>query len=147
MDLNDLFFKINNNLINLGYTNIKNVSYEVLENSIKGYLIEKLNLEKTGEYVLTDLINQIANHIPKDKRQLEMAKLTHFLLNILSGIQDFEIIWYIDKEAKQPYLKRSEFFPDKYDALVSSEDFDYMKTFQIVLEKLREIPVEIRGRV
>ena len=56
-------------------------------------------------------------------------------------LQHFEIVWYIN-DALNPTFTYNKYEPNKIDGLNTSRNIDYVKDFQVVLDKVYEMTAE-----
>lgn len=133
----DIRYIIGANLMNEGYIDLKEIPFEVLKKHITKYL--QFKMQKRGEYLdLKELLEEFDRLVPEEEKQKTMGNLIFFLLECLSMIQGFEIIWSVEEDAVKPYLTMNLYEQDKYDRLVTNKNVDYRITFNTVFDAISE---------
>lgn len=146
MFTNDIYRFIGDALIFDGYTNIRDISVEIIEEKINEYLRMKLN-ESDESLDNNTLLRKLESFLEgQHNKDQMMANFIFYLLWYMSMYQEWEIIWRIE-DVDTLYLKESEFAPGKIDSLVTSKDIDYISTFNFVLQEVKKLTNnESRGR-
>lgn len=146
MFTNDIYRFIGDALIFDGYTNIRDISVEIIEEKINEYLRMKLN-ESDESLDNNTLLRKLESFLEGQHNKDQMlANFIFYLLWYMSMYQEWEIIWRIE-DVDTPYLKESEFAPGKIDSLVTSKDIDYISIFNFVLQEVKKLTNnESRGR-
>lgn len=146
MFTNDIYRFIGDALIFDGYTNVKDISVNVIEEKINEYLRMKLN-ESDESLDNTILLIRLEMFLEgQHNKDQMMANFTFYLLHFMSILQGFSITWRIE-EVDTPYFKDSKFAPGKIDSLVTGKEINYIGTFNFVLEEIRKLTNnESRGK-
>lgn len=140
---NDIFRFVGDAILADGYTDIRDISVEIIEEKVNEFLRMKLNesdVSLDNTTLLMRLEMFLEGYHDKDKM---MSNFTFYLLHFMSILQGYSIAWKIE-DVDKPYLKDSEFTPGKIDSLVTNKDINYIDTFNFVLGEARKL--EGRGR-
>ena len=97
-----------------------------------------LSYELTGNK--TDDLTILFNCFQKNNEEKEVAGIIHYLLQYISLLQNFEVIWVIE-ENTSPLFTYNKTFPDKIDALITKKEID-IDTFNLVLKTALDLKEE-----
>ena len=145
---NEIYYWIRCSLIEKGYEDIREVSPEKLKETIKEYLKIKCCIE--NDIPLEELFKKLEillDQTYKDNQIKDrlMSQFIFYTLNYLSLLQEFEIIWEIDETLVLPEMKKSKYFPDKIDALITSTKMDFISIFNFVFEEAEKVYINQNG--
>lgn len=130
-------FFMNYHLVKKGYTNIEEIPVEEIIDTIKEYL--RVSLKKKQPHDIEALFQEFSGKV--DDKEKDLGIIIHYLLGYLSMLQHFEIVWYIN-DALNPTFTYNKYEPNKIDGLNTSRNIDYVKVFQVVLDKVYEMTAE-----
>ena len=131
-----MFFQIYMNLrfIKQGYMNLTEVGESEFLDAIKDFF--NMNLPE----IKTDDLTILFNCFKKNNEEKEVAGIIHYLLQYISLLQNFEVIWVIE-ENTSPLFTYNKTFPDKIDALITKKEID-VDTFNLVLKTALDLKEE-----
>lgn len=145
MDIRDIYFIVDSNVMKQGYWD-KTIEEKKLsiEQELKKYIILKMN--EIDENIslfnydvenenLIDLLQALANMIPKELHFETLRHFVHYLLNIASNLQGWSIIWYEEENKELKNNPVIDFNEDgKWNSLttLATEEDDYVKIFAFV---------------
>ena len=118
--------------------------YERLEYLLEKYIIEKLELMEKCKIVPTEIeltyesLNKLFQDITsKEEKQNFFQNFCFYIKGILSSLQGYEIIWYVQNENK--YINNFTIITNngEIDSLYSHEESDYLKIFIYLLNVLK----------
>lgn len=134
----NFFGYMNYSFVSAGYFSIEEVPIEELISKINEYLKEKVKEESFDDIFV--LFNKYAQ-MTQDKKDAE--SIIHYLLNYISIMQSFEVIWQIS-DVDKPVFTYNKYYPDKIDALNTKKEIDYEATFDLVLNKAIDLKALIQ---
>lgn len=153
----DIYYQMNIKLIEKDYYYAnQNDKKELVEKALCEYMIEKLIennrakliIDKKLEVKTNNLIDILAETIPKEEHFNTLRHLTHFILMHMSEIQSYEIIWEVSDKEKlidNPELIYNE---DGYiDKLITHEKTDYSKTFKFIYDHYQNNEIKEMGKI
>lgn len=131
-----MFFQIYMNLrfVKQGYMNLTEVGESEFLDAIKAFF--NMNLPE----IKTDDLTILFNCFQKNNEEKEVAGIVHYLLQYISLLQNFEVIWVIE-ENTSPLFTYNKTFPDKIDALITKKEID-IDTFNLVLKTALDLKEE-----
>lgn len=131
-----MFFQIYMNLrfVKQGYMNLTEVGESEFLDAIKAFF--NMNLPE----IKTDDLTILFNCFQKNNEEKEVAGIIHYLLQYISLLQNFEVIWIIE-ENTSPLFTYNKTFPDKIDALITKKEID-VDTFNLVLKTALDLKEE-----
>lgn len=131
-----MFFQIYMNLrfVKQGYMNLTEVGESEFLDAIKAFF--NMNLPE----IKTDDLTILFNCFQKNNEEKEVAGIIHYLLQYISLLQNFEVIWVIE-ENTSPLFTYNKTFPDKIDALITKKEID-VDTFNLVLKTALDLKEE-----
>ena len=131
-----MFFQIYMNLrfVKQGYMNLTEVGESEFLDAIKAFF--NMNLPE----IKTDDLTILFNCFQKNNEEKEVAGIIHYLLQYISLLQNFEVIWVIE-ENTSPLFTYNKTFPDKIDALITKKEID-IDTFNLVLKTALDLKEE-----
>ena len=131
-----MFFQIYMNLrfVKQGYMNLTEVGESEFLDAIKAFF--HMNLPE----IKTDDLTILFNCFQKNNEEKEVAGIIHYLLQYISLLQNFEVIWVIE-ENTYPLFMYNKTFPDKIDALITKKEID-VDTFNLVLKTALDLKEE-----
>lgn len=131
-----MFFQIYMNLrfVKQGYMNLTEVGESEFLDAIKAFF--HMNLPE----IKTDDLTILFNCFQKNNEEKEVAGIIHYLLQYISLLQNFEVIWVIE-ENTSPLFTYNKTFPDKIDALITKKEID-VDTFNLVLKTALDLKEE-----
>ena len=131
-----MFFQIYMNLrfVKQGYMNLTEVGESEFLDAIKAFFHMKIPKIKTDDLTI------LFNCFQKNNEEKEVAGIIHYLLQYISLLQNFEVIWVIE-ENTSPLFTYNKTFPDKIDALITKKEID-VDTFNLVLKTALDLKEE-----
>ena len=126
---------MNYSLIKKGYMTIEEVPMEELVDTISLYLKEKTKEESNDVFMLFKV------YVSKNPDEQELATIIHYLLNYISIMQEFAVVWEIN-QSETPNFTYNKYNTDKIDALNTTQKIPYEETFELVLNKSLELKTE-----
>lgn len=153
--INDIYYKIGSNL---AINNFEKKDIEtkkiMLDDEQKKYIVEKIyqiNQKNITEKELNtlELLEILANLIPKEQHFDTLRHFTHHILNIASIMQGWEIIWIVEERPsliEYPEVNFDE--NNKLNNLITHKDTDYVKCFAFIYDVfsnnfMKEYPTKI----
>lgn len=143
MDFNNIYITVDTMLLENGYWK-KSIEEKkkLVDESLKKYLISKINeigSKQIGQEAdMIDLFSTLAMNIPKDKHDSTISHCVHYLRRIMSSMQGFEFIWYVEDNPsliQNPLLE----YNDKglIDHLVTDLKTPYTTTFNHIYTEFK----------
>ena len=131
-----MFFQIYMNLrfVKQGYMNLTEVGESEFLDAIKAFF--HMNLPE----IKTDDLTILFNCFQKNNEEKEVAGIIHYLLQYISLLQNFEVIWVIEENTSSLFTYNKT-FPDKIDALITKKEID-VDTFNLVLKTALDLKEE-----
>ena len=125
---------MNLRFVKQGYMNLTEVGESEFLDAIKAFF--NMNLPE----IKTDDLTILFNCFQKNNEEKEVAGIIHYLLQYISLLQNFEVIWVIE-ENTSPLFTYNKTFPDKIDALITKKEID-VDTFNLVLKTALDLKEE-----
>lgn len=142
--MNDIYFKVNSKLVERGYNFVGvDKKLKLLDDTLKQYLVEKINELQTKPIILEDndesitvydLVTILGELIPKNEHLNTLDKLTHYILDVAGTLQGFSITWEANAELGNI---RADIKNGIWVTLDSNKDEDSVKTFHFVYDILQ----------
>lgn len=126
MNFNDF---MNSSLIKKGYSNITEVPKEEIVSTMELFFRQKLNKKEIREDIYW-LFSEYAKTV--ENKEIDLAMIIHYILGYISILEHFHVTWQIE-QVKEPVITYSERYPNLIDSLKTSEEVDYEKVFELVL--------------
>jgi hypothetical protein len=113
----------------------------LIDSELKKYILSKLELnvtknisEKNNEEVTVyDLINILANNIPKEEHLGTIDQFTHYILKMVGTLQGFDVIWWVEEEEYLIENPKIDIRSDgRWDQVITHKETDYVKSFSHV---------------
>ena len=124
---NDIYSYLGTFLVNKNwYFKDFNTQKELLELGFKSYIISKINILEpnlktiNSNLSLIDLYLILSNLIPKENHFNTLRFFTHYLLSIISNLQNYEIIW-LSENINNISITIDDFH--KWNTLTSNDDY------------------------
>lgn len=133
---NDIYRFIGDAVLADGYRDIRDVPVLVIEAKIKEFLMMKL-CESNEDLDITTLLTRLESFMDAHNKDKMMANFTFYLLWYMSMLQSYSIIWKIE-DVNEPSFKESSYAPGKIEALITSKNINYIRTFNYVLEEAKK---------
>ena len=138
MNFMDIYYSVGINLLESDYYRKDiNIKKELIDRYLKEYAISKLlELDDSNsninyyELTLNQLVERLSIIIPTEKHFDTIRHFTHYILNIASGIQNFEIMWIIGEKEQLITNPETNFnIVEKWDNFVTHEKTTYLDAF------------------
>lgn len=120
---------MNYNLIKKGYSNMEEIPITEIINTATNFLASKLHFNEPNPDINTLFIEF---SMKKSTNPEEIVMIIYYLLDYISILQHYEIIWEI-ADVKEPIFTYSKQYPSQIDSLITSKIWDYQKVFALVL--------------
>jgi len=137
-DTSDLINKTNSALLEVDYFNVPDLEKPlIVESALKYYTLSKADAigTKFENLSLEDLLEKINKKLNPNEKRMLFNKYTHFILSMINGIQNSEVIWEISEEKdliNNPLVNFNN--EGLLDELVTHEDTDPYATFLFILD-------------
>lgn len=144
MITNDIYFKVDSNIVNNGFWQIDiQEKKELIDQALKKYIISKLNdlgvnnvlTDSKKDTSVDDLLGLLAINIPQPKHSETLNHFTHYILNVAGNLQNFSIIWWQEDDEElicNPRIEINE--RGQWEKLVTHEKTGYVQTFSFVYD-------------
>lgn len=145
--MNDIYYKINSKLDINNFNKMDMESKkEIIDKELKQYIIEKTSKLSNTNYLenqqkemdTLQAFKILANNIPKEQHFNTIRHFIHYILNIASFMQGWEITWYI--EERESLIEYPEVVFNEQgllDQLITHEKTDYIKSFAFTYDIFR----------
>lgn len=143
--MQDIYYKVGSSLCEQGWDDASiDEKKKMIDHSLKSYIISKfeernipyLNEGEAKDVSVTELLQILANNIPKDEHHTTLNHFIHCILNIAGDMQLHSITWWQEKDPVLIEFPLIEFTrldgSEKWDNLATHEKTDYVKTFEFV---------------
>lgn len=141
---NDIFRSIDSYTVSHGFYESDDKEKKTLvDEGLKRYLsfkiteldsTKKLPDEKVSEVSVEELIDLLSGMIPEDKHFDTLRFVTHYILNISSFIQGWEIIWFGDDETPVDLPTATFNEAGKWEKIISHEKTPYSQIAKFACE-------------
>ena len=135
INIRDIYFFMNNYLLqNSWYLKKIEEQKKLINDGLCTYLIKKITeinptlLDDETIYDVPNLFKTLASLIPEEKYFDTIRFFTHYLISVISSLQNWEMTWFCNKE-KTEGIKIEINSQNKWNNLITSEDEDFQNTF------------------
>lgn len=143
--LNDIYYKVDSSIVEQGFWQASITEKKALvDKELKKYAISKLqelNLchqfigNEKASFSVGELINILANNIPKEQHFDTLRHFIHYILKVAESIQNWSITWWVEDNEElieTPFVE----FNDNglWDSLITHNDTDYVYIFNFIYD-------------
>ncbi|MBE6155302.1 MAG: hypothetical protein E7164_00925 [Firmicutes bacterium] len=145
--MNDIYMFMNERLIQNNFINLDNTDKKyVIDCALKEYLAKKIIELFSGECLLYDdiiklsvleMVNMIDSSLLKSMNNTEIQHLIHCVLNLVSNIQGYAIIW--EESAEEKYIQTPEILYNDdglWDRFITNRETSFTAAFNVAYEQL-----------
>ena len=143
--LNDIYFKVDSSIVSRDFWKVSmDEKKQLIDDELKKYIISKIveldtvkMLSDDAENTLSvnDLLNTLANKIPKEQHFETLRHFTHYILQVAGSLQSWYITWFCEDNPELIETPLTRFNDDGlWDDLKTHVDTDYVKAFNFVYD-------------